>query len=280
MKIDASRYTMFWANPDRYRLRECWKLAPVEPAPDSFAALLTYGRRRGSAFHDLRDAKHKGLDSDVTKEYLKGLYGENPVEAAARMVDVVDSTFGHERYLVHEAVFEYPIPGSAHILTGRLDHVLERDGEAVIGDWKTTKHRTKKDYARLVESYVNSPQVGFYLLGARTLGIEARRFMYRVVQDGPAGKSPRVPTVREHPATRSSLDLRGLLRSVQQTCELIEFLKLSVGPQDPWPVLPEPFDRGYGTMLGRRMYEGYMPDGFTEKVEHLETMMEDEEDAL
>src|SRR6185437_15807084 len=115
-----------------------------------------------------------------------------------------------------------------HILTGRVDHVFERDSEILIGDWKSTKHRTKKDFNNLVAGYVGSAQVGFYILGVRSLGFQPGRFIYRVVQDRRNLKSPGI-SITEHFAERSGFDLRGLARSVHQTCEEIEWMKREFG---------------------------------------------------
>src|SRR5579859_6048874 len=73
MKIDATRYTMFWQNPEKYRLREVWKLAPKEPKPGTFASLLTYGRRRGTCFHELMDGAYpKWIPSSPSRNSATG----------------------------------------------------------------------------------------------------------------------------------------------------------------------------------------------------------------
>lgn len=269
---------MFWANPERYRLRECWKLAPVEPAAGTFASLLSYGRRRGTCFHEMLDASHKGIsDFQAIQELKDGGFGDKEIEAATRMVAAVRDRYPDEKYLAHEVVFEYPLPNSPHILTGRVDHILERDGEVLIGDWKTSKHRSKKDSAFLIDKYCGGPQVDFYILGVRALGFTPGRFTYRVVFDRRSGSSAGVSIV-ERDAPRTGLDLKRLERDVHKTCELIEFLKATFGVEESWPQLWEPFDRGYSSIAGTKQYKGFIPEGFTTKIEHLETMMEDEDD--
>lgn len=278
MKIDASRYTMFWANPERYRLREIWKLAPIEPKADSFAALLTYGRRRGTCTHELLDARHRGVEvSQAVSELRDGGFGDREIDAALRLFNAVLERYPNERYLAHEAVFEYQIPDSPHIMTGRIDHVMPWEGEdlPVIGDWKSSKRRTKKDMAARIEAYKNSAQVSFYLLGAPTLGFEGRNFLYRVLED--RGKDKK-PVIHEAWTFRTSLELKAFARGVHQTCELIEFMQREFGIQKAWPQLYEVFGSDYAPIAGKQMYENYMPDGFTERIEHLETMMEDELD--
>ena len=90
--------------------------------------------------------------------------------------------------------------------------------------------------------------------------------------------SPTGVQIEEKLTDRNEIELSNFALTIHQTCELIEFLKKEYGLQNPWPTLQEPFDRGYGRMLGKRMYPGYMPEGFVPKVEHLETMVEDIED--
>ena len=267
MKIDASRYTMFWSNPERYRLRECWKLAPEEPKAGTFAALPTFGRRRGTCFHELLDAAYRGVSEAEAVQSLKdGGFGEKEIEVAQRMAARVRQLYPDEKYLAHEALFESPIPDSPHSLVGRIDHILERDGEVLVGDWKTSKPRSKADAARKADEYCRSHQVGFYLIGARQLGFDCRRFLYRLVQSGSdsAGVS-----ITEHFTERTTLQLGELTRAVHITCELILWLRSTFGIERPWPQLPGPFDSDYAPIMGQRMYEGFMPEGFRPKVEHL-----------
>lgn len=277
MKIDASRFVMFWANPERYRLREIWKIAPIEPKADTFAALLTYGRRRGTCTHEMLDGRYKGFPQSQTISELKdGGFGDKEIAAAQRLVAAVIERYPDEKYLAHEVLFEYSIPDSPHVMTGRIDHILEGTDTVVIGDWKGTKKRTKKDMAYLIENYKASPQVNFYLLGATTLGFNTLSFLYRVLEDrGVKAK----PNVYEAPTDRTNLQLRRFARYVHMTCELIEWMTATYGVENPWPELVEPFDRGYGPIAGHKMFEGYMPDGYTEKTEHLETMMDLDDDG-
>lgn len=279
MKIDASRYVKFWTNPERYRLAEIWKLALAEPTPGTFASLLTYGRRRGTCFHEIQDGAYRGVPENEVIQYLKDAgFDEKPIEAAQRMAAKVREVYPDEKYIAHEVVFEYPIPNSPHIMTGRIDHLINYEGETIPGDWKTSKRRSKKDAGYLVTGYCGSAQVGFYLLGCRALGFgEPRRFLYRLLQDRKLNNGV---SISQHVAERSGIELRQLAQDVHNTCEIIGFLKQTVGLENPWPTLPERFDRGYASLLGRKMYAGYTPEGFTEKVEHLETMIEDEDDEV
>lgn len=274
MLIDATRFSLFWRSPEIYRLREIWKIAPLEPQADSFAALLTYGRRRGTCTHELLDGRYKGFPVEQTLSELKdGGFGDKEIAAAKRLVSAVVERYPDEKYLTHEVLFEYPIPDSPHVMTGRIDHILEGADTVVIGDWKSSKKRTKKDMAYRIEAYKASPQVSFYLLGATTLGFNTLSFLYRILEDRGAKAKP---AIYEAPTDRTNLQLRRFARGVHMTCELIEWMKATFGVENAWPDLVEPFDSGYGPIAGQKMFEGYMPDGYTEKAEHLETMMEEE----
>lgn len=267
MKIDASRFVMFWSDPERYRLREVWRLAPIEPASDSFAALLTYGRRRGTCTHELRDGAIRGVSPEQSVQELRdGGFGDKEIEAAKRLSAAIPP----DRILAHEVLFEYQIPESEHIMTGRIDSVIDRHDETLILDYKTSKHRSQADYRRKLEQYCAGSQVPFYLIGARTLGFTPTGFIYSLLCDGKNGVE-----VHEQRTERTSLQLKEFARSVAQTCDTIEFLKERYGVERAWPILPEPFTTGYEGILGSRQYDGYLPDGFEPKIDHLENMREE-----
>ncbi len=269
MKIDASRFTLFWSNPERYRLREIWKLAPIEPKAGTFASLLTYGRRKGTCLHELFDAAYRQVPENQAVEELKaGGFGEKEIVAALRMAAKVREQYPNETYLAHEVLFEYPIPDSPHSMVGRIDHILKDDEGVLIGDWKSTKRRTKKEMSIKAEDYKRSAQVPFYLLGATTLGFDTKRFLYRLVVDSDPVE------IQEHPTTRTGLELKAFARGVHQTCELILWMKKTFGTQMPWPQLPERFADDYAPIAGRQMFPDFMPEGFEPKREHLPLMNE------
>lgn len=272
MKIDATRYNLFWSNPEKYRLREIWKLAPKEPKPGTLASLLTYGRRRGTCFHEMLDGLYRKVDPAVTLQELRdGGFGEKEIEAAAVMVGAVLMKYPDEKYLAHEALFEYPIPDSPHSMVGRIDHILEDEEGPYVGDWKTSKKRTKTDINFKAAEYCRSAQVSFYLLGAasKDLGFETRRFTYRLVQSAP---NPSGVSITEHRTTRTTLQLREFARGVSITCDLINFLIERFGIERPWPILPSPFSSDYEAIAGTRQYEDLIPEGFEPKKEHLSLM--------
>lgn len=265
MKIDATRYNLFWGNPEKYRLREVWKLAPEEPKAGTFASMLTYGRRRGTCFHELLDGQAKGQTIEQSVQELRdGGFGDKEIVAAVRMFAEVKPP---AETLAHEVVFEYQIPDSPHVMTGRIDTIIREWDEVLILDYKTSKHRSKTDASFKLDQYCRGAQVPFYLLGARALGFDPRGFIYRLLLDSPKG-----PQVLDRRTERTNMQLAEFARGVSITCDLIEFMKERFGTERPWPQLPSPFDSDYASIAGRKMYDGYTPEGFKEKIEHLSTM--------
>lgn len=272
MLIDATRYNLWWNSPERFRLRECWKLAPVEAKPGTFASLLTYGRRRGTCLHELLDAKHKGISWPAAiADLVDGGFGNKEISAASKMADAIEEQYPGEKYLAHEVTFRYDVPDSPHSLVGRIDHILEDEDGVYVGDWKSTKVRTKKEMGYKGDTYCRSAQVSFYLLGARSLGFDTNRFLYRLVVDNPKGVD-----IIPFPTRRGNLELATFARGVHQTCELILHMKKEFGIESSWPNLPSAFDSDYQNIVGHRMYKDYIPEGFQPKIEHLQVMQEAE----
>lgn len=272
MKIDASRYTMFWSNPERYRLREIWRLAPEEPKAGTFASLLTFGRRRGTCLHELLDADYRLVPEFEAVQSLKdGGFDDKAIEVAKNMAAAVRARYSGEELLAHECLFEYPIPNSPHSLVGRIDSVVRNDGEIFVSDYKTSKYRPKAELGHKLDEYCRSAQVPFYLLGARQLGYDVRRFRYVLVSSERKGPGAQIS---ERFTERTTLELNEFARQVGMTCDLIECMKKKFGVEKPWPQLPERFDGGYAPIMGRKLYADYTPEGFTAKKEHL-VLMED-----
>jgi hypothetical protein len=272
MKIDASRYTMFWANPERYRLREIWKLAPIEPAAGTFASLLTFGRRRGTCVHELLDADYRGVSEfEVVQSLKDGGFGDKEIEVAKCMAAVVRDRYAAEERLAHEVLFEYPVPNTPHSLVGRIDGIHRYDGEVFVNDYKTSKYRPFTELGYKLDEYCRSAQVGFYILGARQLDFDVKRFRYVLVSSERKGPGAQIS---ERFVERTNLQLTEFARQVGMTCDLIEWMKQTFGVERPWPQLPERFGNDYEAIAGRKMYTDYLPEGFAPKVEHLELMKE------
>jgi hypothetical protein len=272
MKIDATRYNLFWSNPEKYRLREIWKLAPKEPKAGTFASLLTYGRRRGTCFHEMLDGLYRKVGPSVTLQELRdGGFGEKEIKAASEMVEAVQKRYADEEVLAHEVLFESPIPDSVHSLVGRIDRIIRVDSEVRVKDYKTSKHRSKTDTAYKGSEYCRGAQVPFYLLGARALGFDPKGFTYTLVS---SGSNTTGVSISEYPTSRTGLQLRAFERDVHVTCELIGFMKERFGVEKSWPNLPSRFDSDYAAILGQNMYDDYLPDGYEPKKEHLELLQD------
>lgn len=277
MKIDKTRFEMFWANPERYRLREIWKIQPIQPKVGTAARKRSFGMFRGICFHEMMDGLYQGRTIEqVSEKLLQEGFGNDEVESAAFLAKGARDAYADEKYLVHEAVFEYPIPDSPHVLVGRLDHLLDRDSEIVVGDWKTSRYRSQSELAKKGAEYCRGPQVDFYLLGATVLGYSPTGFIYRLVssRNNEGDDSPRVQ-VKEFRTERTSRELRNFQRSVAMTCDIIETWKKNHDLQQPWPIFEERFPTGFESRFGLNMYPDYMPEGFEPKVEHL-SVMEDQ----
>jgi hypothetical protein len=272
MRIDASRYSRFWQNPEMYRLREIWKLSPKEPAAGTFASLLTFGRRRGTCLHELLDADYRKVSEAEAVQCLKdGGFDDKAIQVAKNMAAVVRDRYASEERLAHEVLFEYPIEGTPHILVGRIDGIHRANGEVFINDYKSSKHRSKADLGYKLDEYCRGAQVPAYLLGARALGYDLRKFRYVLVSGGGEAASVQI---HQRFTERTSLELSEFARQVGITCELILWLKRTYGTERPWPQINGPFDRDYEAIAGKKQYDGYIPDGYEPKKEHLPFNME------
>lgn len=273
MKIDKTRFEMFWKCPDQYRLREVWNIQPIEPAEGTAERKRQFGKFQGICFHELMDGLYHGVSLEETAAKLEDNFGLDEIEGALNLAKGIRDNYPPEVYLAHEAQFEYLVPGSSHSLVGRIDHIFERNGEILVGDWKTHRYRSESARSKKADEYCRSAQVDFYLLGARALGHDPRAFTYRLVSNRGDGGSARVE-VKEFRAERSDRELTNFARAVSMTCDLIETWKAKYDPQLPWPVFPTEYPTGFEPRLGKAMYHGFMPDGFESKREHLELLKE------
>jgi PD-(D/E)XK nuclease superfamily len=249
LRIDSTRYTKFWSNPERYRLSQLWNLDPILPAPGTMARKFLLGRMRGSCLHELLDS---GIPSPV--------YTPQELAAAEEMADLVKHKYIDEEVLCVEKEFEYHIPDSSHVMVGRIDRIVLRNDKPIIVDYKSCGKCTKTELKKRIEGYRNSAQVPFYMVGATTLGYPVLPFQYRIVQKD---------RVTEDWATYTNEQLHQFVRGVHNTCEIIERMIASPGVDEPWPILPEKFMTGFEPILGKRLVPGVMPEGFEERKEHL-----------
>lgn len=264
MKIDASRYRLFMTNPEEYRLREVHGHTPT--ARMDVSDLLTTGRRRGTAFHELTDGK------DVSE---LGHLGEGAVKTAVMMHEANQEYSKDTTVLWSEKEFDVAIPDSPHRMVGRVDSLVKRgDGPPYIRDFKTTKYRTKEDMARYRDELYQSPQVDFYLIG---IDEPVSEFIYQILWKKPATTTkPAEIHISELPVLRQPYELRAMQRSVHMACQTIEMWIKEFGTELPWPraiKLPVSSDfYPYAPIYQRPMYDGYQPEGFEQRTEHLDCM--------
>ena len=265
MLIDSSRYKMFRTNPDEYRLRECWNLVPDQAT--GLLNLQSFGRRRGTAFHDLTDGNTPGEE-----------LGESAITTAEAM-HAANQKFDEGRgiqVLWREQEFNIEIPGSEHHMVGRVDQMVREDeSEPYILDFKTSKHRTKGEFQGFASELRQSPQVDFYLLAHP----EARRMVYRVLSKKPKTSTKTEPTIEifEIECTRAKWQLEAFAYGVHMVCETIGFWKERFGVEKPWPravVLPvAPENYGYREDIYQRsVFTNEGLEGYKARVEHLEVM--------
>lgn len=274
MKIDATRYKLFLTNPEEFRLRYLWNLAA--DAGTGQHALITFGRRRGSAFHEMLDGIRAA--STLSSEYGKDAYDRAKIlfdanEAySARLLDEV---------VWREKEFCKSLGNPQHQMVGRMDTLMRRFDEEFILDYKTTKARTKADMQNYRNALAQSPQVDFYLIASGK-----KKFVFRILW-AETKKVDGIPTkvarISELEITRADWELKAFKRSVAMVADTIEAWVEKYGIEQPWPkaialaVAPENYQ--YASIYQRAVYPG-MPDnmeGFHARVEHLALDVEDEE---
>lgn len=257
LKISFSKYSAFLQNPERFRLYYMLGLSPEgADTPSNF----NYGRRRGSCFHAIQEARAKGVRDSVITEHKfdQALY--------ERCVKLVEAVPGFGNVLVSEKEFELPIGDGKHSITGRIDHIVDDAGVIRVGDFKTTKKRTKFEMQQYFGDLVTSSQSHFYVFAAAALGYETDQFLYHVCIDE-KDKPKHIPLdVRV-----TKLEVTRTMRHVYAACEAIEGLIERVGIDNPWPHsnhFPCAGDRffcGYSAICGRTLPKGAAPQGFITK---------------
>ena len=248
MRIDSTRFTKFLANPERYRLSQLWNLAPIMPKPGTMARMFMRGRMRGSAFHEILE--------DKTPDPL--IYTPEEISAAEEMADLVRTQYSEEKVICIEREFEYRTYD--HVAVGRIDRIVESKEGSLIVDFKTCGKCTKKELAERIASYVASAQPRFYSLGSGYSDFE-----YRIVQ------RDKIIPVR---FSLGALELKKFSRHISMICSTIEHWTKAYGIEQPWPQLHERYTTGFEPLLGKRMYDGYMPEGFEKRNEHLSIIEE------
>jgi hypothetical protein len=266
MKIDASRYRLFCTNPDEFRLKYLWNLQA--DSGSGAHALVTFGRRRGSAFHDLLDGvPYEGLEEkygDTAAQVAKEMYEANQAYSARLLDEVV----------WREKEFCKSTSSWRHQIVGRIDTLMRRWDEEFLLDYKTTKARTKADMQAYRNALAQSPQVDFYMLAT---GI--RKFVFRILWRDAKKKIQ----ISELEVRRAEWELKAFAHGVVIIADTIEHWTQKYGIEQPWPrattlaVAPENYQ--FAPIYQRTIYEGMQNnlEGFSPRVEHLSLAVEDEE---
>lgn len=231
-------------------------------------ALITFGRRRGSAFHDLLDGVRDGLEEK---------YGADATAVAREMFEANEQYSGRllDEIVWREKEFCKNIPGSEHQMVGRVDTMVRRWDEEFILDYKTTKHRTKADMQNYRNAHAQSPQVDFYMMATGK-----RKFVFRFIW---RDTKKRVQ-IAELEVRRAEWELKAFAQGVVMVADTIEHWIQKYGIEKPWPrattlaVAPENYQ--YAPIYQRTIYDGMQHnlEGFHTRVEHLSLDVEDEGD--
>lgn len=257
MKISYSRYSAFMTNMERFRM---YYGLGIVPEGEAVASSSNYGRRRGTCTHAILDARAKGLP--VTAETFKDF----PPDLFWRCYKLAAVVPDLGPFLLSEQDFEIPIGDGRHSITGRLDHVFKRDDRLRLGDFKTTKKRTKNEMAQYMGELETSPQAHFYLHAAAVLGYPTDQFTYHVLVDDKNAPDYIPLDVKHGPAA-----VARKMSCVYAACEGIEFYTQSYGVDKPWPhsnAWPCNGDRffcGYSSICERAMPNGCVPPGYVSR---------------
>ena len=259
MKIDATRYRQFHANPEEFRIAQLIGLVPDLPKHSP----MTFGRHRGLAFHYLNEGA----------EVPEGL--DDRAEAIARQMheaNIADPVMKQTRLLKTEEEFCIPIEGTPHFMVGKIDNEVDRGDGPFILDFKTTKQRTVADLRHYLNELRQNPQVDFYLIAS---GLT--KLVYRVISRNPKPRkgAPEIE-IREIEVARTPRELAYFKRGVAMTCDVIEFLTEKYGIEKPWPRPPkvggDPDLYPFGPLFMRHLVKGAEYAGFKLREEHLEVL--------
>lgn len=276
MKIDNSRFTAFWSNPELYRLVYEKNIVPK---------IVPYYFGRGIHLHELNEARNKATaalqnlstdDQRISDRSVK--VGDALFQAFKRRWDG-DATFQllHDGGLpLAEIEFDIAIPGSPHSSVGKMDEIVLYKGDPWVGDLKSANAKTTENKKRVEFGYASQPL--FYINAARAMGYPVKGMVYRVVTEHTPPKHYVIET------KRTEYQLAQHLRHVHQTAEMILMYRKTFGVDKPWvhlwnyPCNYPSFDGSptceYASICNRPTSELTEDDlaMFTQRVDHLKTL--------
>jgi len=247
---------------------------------------LPYGLSRGTALHSIFEGVGKGRTLEQILDFLRakgplvegGKVLDEPIEettirTALGLYNAYVSEQPPYKLVETEFEFECPIEGSPHSMVGKVDQIVEYEGELWVTDFKSGHPKTS--YTTKVKEWGEMSSPNFYIAGARHAGFDVKGMrVHYIVEGTPPKIFPGIEVVR----SERELELHKI--AVHQTCEtLLSFLD-TYGPHTPWPHRPHWTCGGrekceYGRVCGVCDPRSELVDierEFKTRVEHLELM--------
>lgn len=232
MTLDQTRTKAFWSNPEAYRIQFQLDIVP---------AAKSYYLDRGTAFHTYIDLHSKGLSISEIDSILSGssLYQGQTFEVAEKprsqgitmgQAFVSKNQLGEYKVLESELEFRAPISGSPHEAVGRLDQVIEIDGETWLLEFKTAN--AKASLSKKETEWESDIQADFEMLGAAHCGYVVEGVLVQYVIE-----STPIKVWAPIPVKRTLAQLARTQLMIHQTAETIEMYKATFGIDQPWPHL-------------------------------------------
>src|SRR5579871_2997731 len=175
MYIDQTRFDSFWHNPEKYRLTYEVNLVLSE---------MNFWLARGIAFHLMTEGSLRGWSqADIFAKFKEKSNDIRAWESAKKLFDAYSAQYAGANIVLKdvEMEFDYQIPGSPHHMVGKIDQLLEIDGELWVGETKT--NNGKKRYNQFTEEWSRKKQADFELIGAQSLGLDVAGVLVRIIRD-------------------------------------------------------------------------------------------------
>ena len=273
MKIDNSRYSAFWANPEMYRLTYEKNIVPI---------VVPYYFGRGILMHELNEKRNKAAMSVKNLKAEPQRLSDKSKQMGTALFAAFKQRWDGDKsiQLMHddgrplaEVAFDLPIPGSPHHIVGKFDEIVQYKDAAWVGDTKTANAKTTEGKKKVEFGYASQPL--FYINAARMLGYPVKGMLYRVVTEHVPPKHWVIES------KRTDYQLAQHLVSVHQTAETILMYRRAFGVDKPWPHLWSypcnyPDWQGnptceYAGICGRPTSELSEEDlaSFTQRIDHL-----------
>jgi|SRR5882762_4655561 len=212
---------------------------------------------RGSVFHLLMEAHNKGWSKEQTDAKLKeGQFDAKATQNGnALYLSFTQRYRNDDRFRIQqweesvasEIEFEAKIPGSPHSLIGKMDELIEYEGDIWVGDYKTANAKATENKKRI--EFEDSSQSDFYINAMRLLGRPVKGMLYRVVTE----HNP--PQHYVIPVTRSDSRLDVSLLNIHQVGEMITIMLDTFGNDRPWPHPGSSFPCNWRGINGKSMCE-------------------------